>query len=124
MLKSSTSAKITADMIQKVKSGGFNITKVSSNHVEIFKSIPDEYRKDGVKDKDSNLGILPEDKALGVKWNIQEDTQGVKIRFFLTQSHCSSPIATNGFGSVVSPLFCPACTGSFLDFSYKEVPDL
>ena len=78
MLKSFPSAKIAVDMIHKVKSlckeGGFNLTKFSSNHIEVLKSIPDEYRKDGVKDKDLNLGILPEDKALGVNWNIQEDT--------------------------------------------------
>ena len=84
MLKSFPSSKIAADMIYKVKSlcneGGFNLTKFSSNHIEILKSIPDECRKDGVKDKDLNLGILPEDKALGVKWNIQEDTLEFMIK--------------------------------------------
>ena len=49
MLKSSTSAKIAVDMIQKVKSlyseGGL---------------FQDEYRRDGVKDKDLDLGILAE----------------------------------------------------------------
>ena len=84
MLKSSPSAKIAVGIIYKVKSlpkeGRFNLTKFSSNHLEVVKSIPDECRKDGVKDKDSNLGILPEDKALGVKWNIQEDTLGFIIK--------------------------------------------
>ena len=84
MLKSFSSAKIAVDMIYKVKSlckeGGFNLTKFSSNHIEVLKSIPDEYRKDGVKDKDLNLGILPEDKALGVKWDIQEDMLGFIIK--------------------------------------------
>ena len=56
------------------KEGGFNLTKFSSNLVEVLMSIPDECRKDGVKDKNLNLGILPEDKALEVKWNLQEDT--------------------------------------------------
>ena len=55
------------------KKGGFNLTKLSSNHIAVLKSIPDECRKDRVKDKNLNLGILPEDKAFGVKWNIQED---------------------------------------------------
>ena len=41
--------------------------------MEVLNSIPDEYRKDRMKDKDLNLGILAEDKALGVMWNIQED---------------------------------------------------
>ena len=42
-------------MIHKVKllckEGGFNLTKFSCNHAEVLKSIPEEYRKDGVKDK-------------------------------------------------------------------------
>ena len=84
MLKRFPSAKIAVDMIYKVKSlckeGGFNLTKFSSNHIEVLKSIPDECRKDGVKDKDLNLGILSEDKALGVKWNIQDDTSGFIIK--------------------------------------------
>ena len=45
-----------------------------------MKSIPGEHRKNAVKDKDLNLGILPEDKALGMKWNIQEDTLGFIIK--------------------------------------------
>ena len=84
MLKSLPTAKIAVDMIHKVKSlckeGGFNLTKYFSNHIEVLKSIPDEYKKDRVKDKELNLGILAEDKAFGVKWNIQEDTLGFIIK--------------------------------------------
>ena len=84
MLNSFSSAKIAAGMIHKVKSlcnkGWFNPTKFSSNHVEVLKSIPNKYRKDGVKYKDLNLQILPGNKSLGVKWNIQEDTLGFIIK--------------------------------------------
>ena len=83
LLKSFPDAKIAADMIHKVislyKKGGFNLTKFSSNHIKALKSIPDKYRKDGVQGKDLNLGILPEDKPLGVKWNIQEDTLSIAM---------------------------------------------
>ena len=41
----------------------------------------------------------------------------------LTKSHCSSPIATESFGSAVNPLFDPAFT-HFPHFSFKEVPEL
>ena len=54
--------------------GGFNFIKLSSNYIELLKWIPDEYRKDGVKDKNLNLMILPEDKVLRVKGNIEEST--------------------------------------------------
>ena len=56
------------------KEGGFKLTKLSSNDIEVLKSIPGECTKDGVEDKDLSLGILPEDKVIGVKWNIQEDS--------------------------------------------------
>ena len=65
MLKSFPSTKIAVDIIHKVKllckEGGFNLTKFSCNHIEVLKSIAEEYRKDGVKDKDLNLGILPDE---------------------------------------------------------------
>ena len=79
ILKSFPDAKIAVDRIYKVKSlckeGGFNLTKFSSNHIEVLNSIPGDCKKDGVKDKALNLGILSEDKVLGVKWNIQEDIE-------------------------------------------------
>ena len=84
MLRSFPNAKIAVDMSHKVKSlykeGGFNFTKFSSNHVKVLKSIPDKCIrvKDEVKNKGLNLGILlPEDKALGVKWKMPEDTFGI-----------------------------------------------
>ena len=84
MLKNFPSAKIAANMIHEVRSlckkGGFNLTRFSSNYIEVLKSIPDKYKKDRVKDKDLNLGILPEEKALDVKWNNQEDTLGFIIK--------------------------------------------
>ena len=57
---------------------------------------------------------------------------GVEIRLFCLaghfwvwcKSHCSSPIATIGFGGAVTPPFFPAFAGSFPYFSYREVPDL
>ena len=93
-------------MIHKVKllckEGGFNLTKFSCNHIEVLKSIPEEYRKDGVKDKHLNLGILPEDKALGVKWNIQEDTLGFIIKMDDKPTTRRGLLAT--FSSVYDPL--------------------
>ena len=110
MLKSFPSAKIAVDMIYKVKSlckeGGFNLTKFSSNHIEVLKSIPDEYRKDGVKDKDLNLGILPEDKALGVKWNIQEDM----LEFFIKMD--DKPATQRGVLAALSSVYEPLGLGA------------
>ena len=110
MLKRFPSAKIAVDMIYKVKSlckeGGFNLTKFSSNHIEVLKSIPDECRKDRVKDKDLNLGILLEDKALGVKWNIQEDTLGFIIKMD------DKPATGRGLLAALSSVYDPPGLGA------------
>ena len=58
--------------------------------------------------------------------------QGSKYVFFVLRvifwcwhkSHCSSPIATKGFGSAVSLLFWPTFAWSFPNFRCKEFPDL
>ena len=110
MLKSFPSAKIAVDMIYKVKSlckeGGFNLTKFSSNHIEVLKSIPDECRKYGVKDKDLNLDILPGDKALGVKCNIQEDTLGFIIKMD------DKPATRSGLLAALSSVYDPLGLGA------------
>ena len=84
MLNSFPAVKLAADMIYKVtllcEEGGLNLMNFPSNHVSVLRSIPNELRKDGVKDKDLNLDTLPENKALGVKFNIQENTLGFIIR--------------------------------------------
>ena len=91
------------------KKGGFDLTKLSSNHIEVLKSIPDECRKDGVKDKHLNLGILPEDKALGVQWNIQEDT----LRFIIKMN--DKPATRHGLLVALSSVYDPLGLGaSFL----------
>ena len=82
------------------KEGGFNITKFSNNHIEVLNSIPDEYRKDRMKDKDLNLGILAEDKALGVMWNIQEDI----LRFIIKMD--DKPATWHRLLAALSNVYC------------------
>ena len=54
-----------------------------------------------MKDKDLNLGILSEDKALGVKWNIQEDT----LRFIIKID--DKPAARRGLLAALSSVYDP-----------------
>ena len=76
MLKSFSSIeeaiRITGKVKELCKEGGFNLTKFSSNNLDVLKTIQDKDRKDGVKDKDLAIGVLAEDKALGVRWNVGE----------------------------------------------------
>ena len=83
MLKSFPDVKTAGDMVNKVRAlcleGGFNLTKFTSNDVDVLKVILNDLRKDGLKDKDLKLENFADDKALGVKWNIKYDT----LRFII-----------------------------------------
>ena len=85
MLKSFPDVKTVGDMVNKVRGlcleGGFNLRKFTSNDVDLLKVIPYDLRNDGMKKKKKNLelGNLTHDKALGVKWNVKDDTFGFII---------------------------------------------
>ena len=82
------------------KSGGFNLTKFMSNSKELLATIPEEKRKEGVKDKDLS-GDLPNDKALGICWNIEKDTFSFKINLD------RKPITKRGLLSMISSIYDP-----------------
>ena len=56
--------------------GGFNLRNFLSNDVDLLKVIPNDLRKEGLKDKDLKLGNLIHDKALGVKWDAKDELLG------------------------------------------------
>ena len=84
MLKSFPTAKEAITVIRQVKylrsNGGFNLTKFISNNTTVLKSIPDDSQRTAIKDEELALGCLPEDKALGVKWNTEKDTLEFTIK--------------------------------------------
>ena len=84
MLKSSPDVKTAGNMVNKVRAlcleGGFSLRKFTSNGVDVLKVIPNDFRTDALKDKDLKLGNFTDDKALGVKWNIKDDTLGFIIK--------------------------------------------
>ena len=59
---------------------GFNIKSFASNGVDLLRVIPNDLRKDGMKDKDLKLGTLIDDKALGVQYNVKNDTLGFIVK--------------------------------------------
>ena len=69
------------DIIKQIKNvrpmcneDGFNLTKFISNSKKVLHSIPEIFRRNGVKDKD--LGCkLPDEQALGILWNEEADTR-------------------------------------------------
>ena len=55
--------------------GGFNLTKFTSNSKGVLQCIPEKDRKMAIKNSDL-LESLPEERALGVLWNVENDTLG------------------------------------------------
>ena len=65
--------KIIKNVISMCNEGGFNLTKFVSNSKKVLHSIPETFRKNGVKNKD--LGCkLPDEPALGILWNVEANT--------------------------------------------------
>ena len=87
MLKSFLTVEEAITVIQQVKdlcsNGGFNLTKFIRNTTTVLKSIPDDSRRTVVKNEELAMGCLPEDKALGVKWDTEKDTLGFTIKLVI-----------------------------------------
>ena len=84
LLKSFPDVKTAGDMVNKVRAmcleGGFNLRKFTSNDVDLLKVIPNDLRKDGMKDRDLKLGNWSDDKVFWVKWIVKDDTLGFIIK--------------------------------------------
>ena len=110
MLKSFSTAEEAIIMIQKVKelcsNGGFNLTKFISNDKVVLSSIPDLNRRVNVRNEELVIGCLPEDKALGVKWNTDKDTLGFTICF------ADKPSTRRGLLSTLCSVYDPLGLGA------------
>ena len=83
---------LTKDLIALCESGGFRMTKWSSNSREVMSSLPEQERAKEIKNLDLDRDELPMEKALGVDWCIESD-------FFKFRIHVKSmPITIRGYG--------------------------
>ena len=84
MPKSFPDVKTAGGMVNKEGAlwmeGGLNLRKFTRNHIDLLRVIPNDLRKNGMKEKDLKLGNLTDDKALGAKWNVKDDTLGFIIK--------------------------------------------
>ena len=85
--------------------GGFNLTKFASNSKRVLQSISEKDRKIGVKNNDL-LESLPEERALGVLWNVENDTLGSKLNLK------EEPLTRRGVLSVLSSIYDPLGFGA------------
>ena len=81
--------------------GGFNLTKWVSNFRAVLKTIPRQLRASGVQDLDLGSEVLPVERALGVRWNVETD------EFVFKMQLKRKPPTRRGLLSVVSSVYDP-----------------
>ena len=69
--------------------GGFNLTKFISSSKEVMHSIPETYRRNGVKDEDLDCK-LPDEQALGILQTVEANTLGFRIAIELEEECLST----------------------------------
>ncbi|KAK0136825.1 hypothetical protein N1851_026997 [Merluccius polli] len=88
------------DLVSLCALGGFRLTKWISNSKKVVAAIPEEERAK-VKHMDIDKEHLPVERALGVQWNVEEDTFNFKLALK------SQPVTRRGILSVVSSVYDP-----------------
>ena len=68
-----TAMILVKNVVDICKSGGFHLSKFISNNRELLISTPEDQRRNGVKNADL-IGDFPTEKALGIQWNIPDDS--------------------------------------------------
>lgn len=82
LLKSMPNGETAIDLLLQViamcRAGGFNLTKVVSNHQPLLNTLPEEKRK-SVTSLDLVQEGNQEERALGIRWNLIKDKFGFRI---------------------------------------------
>nr|XP_039266331.1 uncharacterized protein LOC120341839 [Styela clava] len=84
-----------------VSKGGFEITKWVSNDRAVLLSIPEEHRAKDVKGLDLSVDDLPVEKALGMIWNVKQDTLCFRVK------RKDKPATKGGLLSTINSIFDP-----------------
>ena len=77
LLKSVPTPEDAIMLMELCAKGVFNLTKFVSNNHKVWSAIPRAKRAG--PSLDVNLGELPVDRALGVRWHIESDMFGFKV---------------------------------------------
>ncbi|KAL3975057.1 hypothetical protein ACER0C_023683 [Sarotherodon galilaeus] len=93
--------KLVSDLRALCTSGGFTLTKWTSNSRKVLMSIPEEHRANEVKDLDLRHDTLPVERTLGVQWNTETDTFTYTIRLQ------DKPMTRRGILSVINSIYDP-----------------
>ena len=115
-----TAIRLLNDVIEMCAAGGSRLTKIISNRIEVFQSIAETERRNGVKNVDLDSGAgLPTEKALGINWNIENDQLSFKVKLN------EKPMTRRGMLSKTSKIYDPlGLAGPFLLKGKKILQDL
>lgn len=94
--------KLATDLQSLMAIGGFRLTKWMSNSKAVLRSIPVEERAPTVIALGQDSSTLPVNRALGVQWNVENDSIGFKVKFD------EKPQTKRGIVSTVSAIYDPA----------------
>ena len=83
--------EVAGDLRSLCRLGGFNLTKFASTSRRLLKSLPPQEREKDVKSIDLNLDDLPQARALGVCWKMEDDVFGSNLSSTETTKPGSSP---------------------------------
>ena len=105
LLKSQKTEESAIDLVKNVRemcaSGGFKLTKFISNSRRVLETIPIEDHAKSLKDLDLKFDSLPIERALGMLWNVENDTLEFKITLE------DKPLTHRGILATVSSIYDP-----------------
>ena len=85
--------RLAHDMVELLARGGFNLTKFTSNSKRLLSAVPNDKRSK--PDLNLDLDELPIERALEIRWSVEDDMLGFEIRSLvraLKQSAVYSPL--------------------------------
>ena len=89
------------ELREDLECGGFRLTKWMSSSKQVMATIPQRDRSTCVKNIDLASDKLPVDRALGVLWNLEDDSLRVAV------STPDKPVTKRGILSTMSSVFDP-----------------
>ena len=101
-VKSVDDAKVLIPEIEKLlQEGGFDLGKFISTSREVIETVPEEKRAKSLQNLDINDCSLPQESALGLKWNVENDyfTYSVNLQ--------DKPMTKRGLLSTTASLYDP-----------------
>ena len=93
----SMAIKLVPKLSELLMKGGFHLTKWLCNSPKVLATIPVSERASSVKELDCE--DMPTKRVLGVRWNLESDTFGFKVKFK------DKPLSHRGMLSIVSSVY-------------------